>query len=105
MTQHPCALHGPASSSDPTAEAAAAIAPNSGAGLIGGAIFEEFDLKAMRQVLNAVCERLHIHPESDDARRAALSIIRHAADGVADPAQLARVVEAELTRERETSDD
>jgi uncharacterized membrane protein len=104
LIQHPCALHGPASSSDPNAEAAG-IASNSGASLVGGAIFEEFDLKAMRQVLNAVCERLHIHQESDDARRAALSIIRHAADGVADPAQLARVVEAELTPERETSDE
>lgn len=67
-------------------------------------VFEEDDLKAMRQVFAEVCNNLKIHPESDDAQRAALAVIRHARAGAAESAQLAHEVEAELKAERQMSD-
>lgn len=89
----------------PNPTASVTVAPPLDGSVTGGSIFEEFELKTMRNVLSAVCEKFRFHPESDDGRRASLAIVRHAAGGTSDPVQLARAVEADLIAERQTSDD
>lgn len=50
----------------------------------GSTVFEETELKRMRGVLEAICEKLNITPDSDHARAAAQAIIHHTSVGNTD---------------------
>lgn len=105
MTHHPWALAGLPSDFDLADESATIAPPAPLSGGHGGAIFEERHLKSMRDVFSAVCATFRFHPDSDDARRTSLAIVRHAASGTSDRAELMRAVEAELRADRQVSDE
>lgn len=63
-------------------------------------VFEEKHLRMMRHALQNVCEKLGIHPESDDGREAALAVIEHASEGHADEEALKNAVIASIEKSR-----
>lgn len=69
----------------------------------GGTVFEETELKRMRSVLDAICDRLGITPDSEHARAAAQAIIHHSSVGNTDIQALKDAIIEKLRAHIETA--
>ena len=61
------------------------------------AVYEEAELKRMREVLDAVCEKLNIKRDSADARAAAVAVLHQISQGHSELQALKDAVIASLT--------